>query len=210
MPSFQPARGTSPGRSVKIRRMRKFAAVLWGAAVAAALIASCGEPDRLPPVRGGAGATGGAGVGAGGSPTTTGSGGSGPGNLCECVAEYGREEGCGDCWNVSVAPGNACAQARAACDAASGCTAISQCIGACGTDTDCQKECVFPADGGPEHELYRKVLACMCGACGSQCTYGQPLECPAWSGTGGAGGAGGTGGAGGAGGAGGMGGAGGA
>jgi len=185
--------------------MRKAWAVVWGAAAVAALMASCGDPERPPPPRGGAGTTGGTSVGTGGSPTTTGTGGSGPANLCECVAAYGRDEmGCADCFNASTAPGGACEDVAATCGAA--CTPISQCLQGCGTSTECQRDCVFPASEGPEHELYRQVLACMCGACVAECTHTEPLECPDWSGAGGAGGAGGMSGAGGAGGLGGSGG----
>jgi hypothetical protein len=179
--------------------MRRVWAAVWGVALSAALAASCDDDERLPGPKGGsgnAGPTGGVGAAGGG---TTGTGGGGPANLCECVAAYGSGlVACADCFNEATALGGACEEPAAACG--SGCTAISACLADCATDTECQKACIFPGDGGPEHEQYREVLACVCASCGSTCAHTMPLECPAWGGAGGSGGAGGTGGAGGAGG----------
>ncbi|AKT39809.1 hypothetical protein [Chondromyces crocatus] len=168
--------------------MRNVLALAGSVSALVAIIVSCGGGDELPPPRGGAGASG----ATGGTTTTTTTSAEGPGNICECAAAYGGSRAtCADCVNAATAPGAACKAVSDACSGAA-CTDISLCLSACGRDVTCQRDCLFPAVEGPEHALYREVIACACDDCGSRCRHSEPLECPAW-GSGGGGGSGGSG-----------------
>ncbi|WP_156040897.1 hypothetical protein [Chondromyces apiculatus] len=168
--------------------MRTSRRVWRGAAGVVLVLWGCDGGDGLPPPRGSEGTA----ATSGGTTTTSTTDTAGPANVCECAAATsGARVACGDCVNAAIAPGAPCKEAGDACDNA-GCTAISLCVGDCDGDAACQRACLFPDVEGPEHALYREVLACACAQCGSACTVPEPLECPAW----GEGGGGGTGGGG--------------